>query len=90
MRVYKVVPVPGRVVGKTAGEAVAKMEGLSNTIIRESVGGWELIGTMPMYVSGVDGVGVGEPYNAMIFAREQLKEVPSGSALEKRLREDKK
>ena len=51
MRVYKVVPVPGRVVGKTAGEAVAKMEGLSNTIIRESVGGWELIGTMPRRLS---------------------------------------
>ena len=90
MRVYKVVPVPGRIVGKTAGEAVAKIEGLSNTIIRESVGGWELIGTMPIYVSTSNGAGVGEPYNAMIFAREQLKEVPSGSALEKRLQEDKK
>ena len=85
MRVYKVVPVQGRVVGKTSSEAVANIENFANIIIRESVGGWELIGTMPILVSTTKDSAFGEPYNAMIFAREQLKEVPKGSALEKQM-----
>ena len=86
MRVYKVVPCPGRVSGKNTADAVAQISGFSNIILRESVGGWELIGVMPVAVSVVRGAKVSdEPYNAMIFVRDELKEVPKGSVLEKNI-----
>ncbi len=86
MRVYKVVPCPGRVSGKNTADAAAQISGFSNIILRESVGGWELIGVMPVAVSVVRGAKVSdEPYNAMIFVRDELKEVPKGSVLEKNI-----
>lgn len=90
MRVYKVVPCPGRVVSKKIAEAVSQIEGFANIIVRESVGGWELVGVMPVIVSdGKCGAkSVEEPYNAMIFVRDELKEVPKGSALEKQIAEN--
>ena len=77
MRIYKVVPAQGRVVVKDASEASEKIGALSNVIIQESVGGWELVTAMPVNVSRLKGKKyVEEPYNALIFAKEVLKVHP--------------
>lgn len=94
MKMYKVVPCQGRVVGKDIDDAINEISSLSNVILREAVGGWELIAVMPISVCN-DKCGfkaVEEPYNALIFARDEIKEIPGGSALEQKVKEydDKK
>lgn len=78
MRIYKVVPCPGRVVGRDEEDIARQIGGFSNIIIQESVGGWELVTSMPVAVTkngGKKGY-VDEPYNALVFAKEVIKEEP--------------
>ena len=87
MKVYKVVPCQGRVVGKNVDEALEAVPSLANVILREAVGGWELIASMPITVCNNKRgkKAIEEPYNALVFARDELKEIPAGSALDKKV-----
>lgn len=89
MKMYKVVPCQSRVVGNDIDDAIGQVSSLSNVILREAVGGWELIATMPILVcnSKRGAKEIEEPYNALIFARDEIKEIPGGSALEQKVKE---
>lgn len=89
MKMYKVVPCQSRVVANDLDEAASRVSSLSNVILREAVGGWELIATMPVLVCNnkCGAKAVEEPYNALIFARDEIKEIPGGSALAQKVKE---
>ncbi|HBF86139.1 MAG TPA: hypothetical protein DDW54_00510 [Clostridiales bacterium] len=77
MRIYKVIPAPGRVVVKDESEAAEKIGSMANVIVQESVGGWELVTAMPVNVSRQKGKKyIEEPYNALVFVKDVLKEYP--------------
>ena len=72
MKIYKVIPLPGRmVVGKKEKpETVLKF--FEDTIAKESLGGWELVTSI-----SVDAVkkikrlrSTEEPYNLLVFSKE--------------------
>ena len=73
MKMYKVVPCPGRLVinkGETVNNA---LKGFEDVVAQETLGGWELVTAMP--VAAVTKIkrrrSVEEPYNILIFSREQ-------------------
>ena len=77
MKEYKVVPFPARVVAKNEIVAGREISEFADVISQECLGGWELIGTMPITVSSSKRrfKGSNTPYNALIFTRE-VDEVP--------------
>ena len=74
MKEDKVVPCQGKVVANNDIEASKQIAALANVIVQETVGGWQLVSTMPVLVSNSKkSVGSTEhPYNALIFARDIL------------------
>ncbi|MBE5741874.1 MAG: hypothetical protein E7360_00950 [Clostridiales bacterium] len=76
MKEFKVVPCQGRVVAKTGVEASKQISALASIVTQESIGGWELISAMPIVVASSKKRfrGTETPYNALVFAREVIKE----------------
>ena len=76
MKEFKVVPCQGRVVAKTEAEASKQISALASIVNQEAIGGWELISAMPVIVSSTKRRfrGTDTPYNALVFAREVVKE----------------
>ena len=79
MKEYKVVPCQGKVVASNDIDASKQISALANVIVQESIGGWELLATMPIVVSSSKkAIGSKEyPYNALIFAREVISDDPA-------------
>lgn len=79
MKEFKVVPCQGKVVANNDIDASKQISALASVIAQESIGGWQLLATMPVIVSNSKkSVGSKEhPYNALIFAREVLSDDPA-------------
>ena len=72
MKEYKVVPCPARVVAKKETAAGKEIAEFANIIAQECIGGWELVGVMPITVSTSKKrfKGANTPYNALVFKRD--------------------
>ena len=72
MKVYKVVPCPGRVVVKSKENMSGSFDAFADIVSQESLGGWELVAAMPLTVVKKKRRlrTFEEPYNALVFAKE--------------------
>lgn len=82
MKNYKVVPCQGKIIGKTIDDAVNAIPSLASIITQESVGGWQLVSVMPVTACNKKrGLkAIQEPYNALIFAREEIADIPDAKS----------
>ena len=74
MKEYKVVPCQGRIVAKNNEEVQKEMAIYANIIAQESVGGWELVSSMPVTVATTKKRfrGTNMPYNVLVFVRDRF------------------
>ncbi|MBR1868381.1 MAG: hypothetical protein IJ800_07425 [Clostridia bacterium] len=84
MKIYKVVPLPGKVVVKPKDSMTSAFNYLAEMIAQESVGGWELVSSMPINVVTKKRRlrTLEEDYNALIFAKEASEEEIKSAALD--------
>lgn len=72
MKIYKVIPVPGRMVLGKKEKPDAVLHQFEDTISKESLGGWELVTSIP--VTSVTKIkrlrSTEEPYNLLVFSKE--------------------
>ena len=96
MKIYKVVPLPGKVVVKPKDSMTSAFNYLAEMIAQESVGGWELVSSMPINVVTKKRRlrTLEENYNALVFAKEaseeDIKENQKTMSAETKTRKDKK
>ena len=76
MKEYKVVPCQGKIVAKDEVGVNVQIGSLASVIAQEIVGGWELVAAMPIVVATTKKRFKGRelPYNALVFARELIKD----------------
>ena len=72
MKIYKAIPCQGRMVVKKKESLAKSLHTFSDIVSQESLGGWELVATMPVVaVTKVKPLAPAEePYNILIFAKE--------------------
>ena len=75
MKEYKVVPCQGKIVGRSES-ASKQIIALGDIIAHESIGGWQLLAAMPIVVASSKRrfKGTETPYNALVFARDIIKD----------------
>lgn len=76
MKIYKVVPAPSRVVVKPKEVLTNTFTDINNIITMESLGGWELVSSMPVTVVEKKNAKntFEEVYNLLVFAKDKVEE----------------